>query len=72
MVAAHSSDYSRQTVSGANNRDGIRTSLGALSGTNFSHRRSHCATGSSPDIIVPVWARSLVSTETNNQEFIHD
>jgi hypothetical protein len=24
------------------------------------------------DIIVQVWVRSLVSTETNNQEVIHD
>ena len=48
------------------------TTLGALLCADFFHRRSNCATGSSPDIIVQVWVRSLVSTETNNQEVIHD
>jgi len=39
---------------------------------NFFHRRATALPEVRPDIIVQVWVRSLVSTETNNQEVIHD
>src|SRR5262249_1926992 len=58
IVAAHSSEYDRQTVSGAS----------ALPSAESFHRRSRMLPTSS----LRVWAHSLASTETNDQEDIDD
>ena len=47
--------------------DGPGIRLGALSGVNFFHWRSNCAIGSSPDILVQIWVRSLASTLSHRQ-----
>ena len=60
----------KRTVNGATNRTGLGPGWGALSGINFFHWRSSRAIGSSPDILIRIWVRSLASTLSHRTDVI--